>query len=170
MWHYNEDGRNVCVMNDYSINGHLISNSFVHISSEKKVNDTLVIPCTCQNLQFHAKCRNWSGIQNFPRRVLHALYIFQWPFAECYELINQGHANIPWPLQIVFNGVYEWPSTAIRWHTRYRNYKALGKRKSLLSTCHNKLCRRDLLHTVPFCFLCCSQHQQKKNASISKTV
>ena len=51
-WHYNEDGRNVCVMNDYSINGHLIPNSFVHISSETKVNDTLVIPCTCQIYNF----------------------------------------------------------------------------------------------------------------------
>ena len=42
-WRYNRDGRNVCVMNDYSINGHLIPNLFVHISSETKENDKSTI-------------------------------------------------------------------------------------------------------------------------------
>ena len=33
-WHHSEEGRNVCVMNDYSLNGHLIPNYFVHVSRE----------------------------------------------------------------------------------------------------------------------------------------
>ena len=47
-WHYNQDGRNVCIMNDYSVNGHLMPNSFAHISSEFTDSDTPVIHCSCQ--------------------------------------------------------------------------------------------------------------------------
>ena len=47
-WRYNQDGRNVCIMNDYSVNGHLMPNSFAHISSEFTDPDTPVIRCSCQ--------------------------------------------------------------------------------------------------------------------------
>ena len=51
-WRYNNNGRNVCAMNDYSINGHLIPNSFVHVSAEASGNGTHTIWCTCQIYHF----------------------------------------------------------------------------------------------------------------------
>ena len=42
-WHYHQAGRNVCIMNNYSVNGYLMPNSFVHISSEFTDDDTPVI-------------------------------------------------------------------------------------------------------------------------------
>ena len=51
-WHHSEEGRNVCVMNDYSINGHLIPNSFVHVSSDIMDDDSPIIHCTCEIYNF----------------------------------------------------------------------------------------------------------------------
>ena len=51
-WHHSEEGRNVCVMNDYSINGHLIPNSFVHVSSDITDDDSPIICCTCEIYNF----------------------------------------------------------------------------------------------------------------------
>ena len=51
-WHHSEEGRNVCVMNNYSVNGHLISNSFVHVSSDIMDDDSLIIHCTCEIYNF----------------------------------------------------------------------------------------------------------------------
>ena len=44
-----------------------------------------------------------------------------------YELINEGHANIPRPLQLVkiFNPVYEWSSPFIGRHITYKNNEVL---------------------------------------------
>ena len=51
-WRHSEKGRNVCVMNDYSVNGHLIPNSFIHVSSDIMDDDSPIIHCTCEIYNF----------------------------------------------------------------------------------------------------------------------
>ena len=75
-WRYNQDGRNVCIMNDYSVNGHLMPNSFAHISSEFTDGDTPVIRCSCQIYNFIQNVEIEEGSEIAPEDIVHALPFF----------------------------------------------------------------------------------------------
>ena len=94
-WPYNEDDGNVCVINNYSINGHLIPNSFVHIPSEPMENDTFVICCTCQIYNFIQNVEIDQESEISPDTSCIHCRFFNDHSLNAYELINQGHAKIP---------------------------------------------------------------------------
>ena len=93
-WRYNQDGRNVCIMNDYSVNGHLMPNSFVHISSEFTDDDTLVIHCSCQIYNFIQNVEIEEGSEIAPETSCMHCRFFQEHLLNAYEVINQGCTNI----------------------------------------------------------------------------
>ena len=93
-WHYHQAGRNVCIMNDYSVNGHLMPNSFVHISSEFTDDDTPVIRCSCQIYNFIQNVEIEDGSEIAPDTSCMHCRFFQEHLLNAYEVINQGCTNI----------------------------------------------------------------------------
>ena len=100
-WHYNQDGRNVCIMNNYSVNGHLMPNSFAHISSEFTDGDTPVIYCSCQVYNFIQNVEIEEGSEIAPETSCMHCRFFQEHLLNAYEVINQGCTNIARPLEMV---------------------------------------------------------------------
>ena len=104
-WHHSEDFRNVCVMNDYSINGHLIPNSFVHVSSDIMDDDSPIIHCTCEIYNFIQNVEIEQETTISPDTSCMHCRFFSEHLLNAYELINEGQANIPRPLQIVKSSI-----------------------------------------------------------------
>ena len=104
-WHYNQDGRNVCIMNDYSVNEHLMPNSFVHISSEFTDDDTPVIHCSCQIYNFIQNVEIEEGSEIAPETSCIHCRFFQEHLLNAYEVINQGCTNIARPLEMVKSSI-----------------------------------------------------------------
>ena len=104
-WHHSEDGRNVCVMNDYSVNGHLIPNSFVHVSADFTDDDSPIIRCTCQIYNFIQNVEIEEETAISPDTSCMHCRFYNEHLVNAYEVINQGHANIPRPLQMVKSSI-----------------------------------------------------------------
>ena len=100
-WRYNQDGRNVCIMNDYSFNGHLMPNSFAHISSEFTDGDTPVIHCSCQIYNFIQNVEIEEGLEIAPETSCMHCRFFQEHLLNAYEVIDQGCTNIARQLEMV---------------------------------------------------------------------
>ena len=100
-WCHSEDGRNVCVMNDYSVNGHLIPNSFVHVAADFTDDDSPIIHCTCQIYNFIQNVEIEQETAISPDTLCMHCQFYNEHLVNAYEVINQGHANIPRPLQMV---------------------------------------------------------------------
>ena len=100
-WRYNENGRNVCTMNDYSSNGHLIPNSFVHISAEASGNGTHTIRCVCQIYHFlkNVQVRQETEIA-LDTSCMHCRFSSE-HLIEAYDIINEGSSNLSCPLEMV---------------------------------------------------------------------
>ena len=104
-WRYNQDGRNVCIMNDYSVNGHLMPNSFAHISSKFTDGDTPVICCSCQIYNFIQNVEIEEGSEIAPETSCMHCHFFQEHLLNAYEVINQGCTNITRPLEMVRSSI-----------------------------------------------------------------
>ena len=104
-WHHSEKGRNVCVMNDYSINRHLIPNSFIHVSSDIMDDDSPIIRCTCEIYNFIQIVEIEQETEILPDTSCMYCRFFSEHLLNAYELINEGQANIPRSLQIVKSSI-----------------------------------------------------------------
>ena len=94
-WWYNENGRNVCPMKDYSINRH--SNSFVHVLAEPSGNGTHTICCTCQIYYFLEHMEIGQDLEiALKTPCMHRKHSIN-----AYDVINQGSSNLSRPLQMV---------------------------------------------------------------------
>ena len=92
-------------MNDYSVNGHLMPNSFVHISSEFTDDDTPIIRCSCQIYHFIQNVEMEQGSEIAPDTSCMHCRFFQEHLLNAYEVINEGCTNIPRPLEIVRSSI-----------------------------------------------------------------
>ena len=100
-WQYNNNGRNVCAMNDYSINGHLIPNSFVHVSAEASGNGTHTIRCTCQIYHFLENVEVGQETEIAPDTSCMHCRFYSEHLIEAYNIINEGSSHIGRPLEMV---------------------------------------------------------------------
>ena len=92
-------------MNDYSVNGHLMPNSFAHISSEFTDSDTLVIRCSCQIYNFIQNVEIEEGSEIAPETSCMHCRFFQEHLLNAYEVINRGCTNIARPLEMVRSSI-----------------------------------------------------------------
>ena len=92
-------------MNDYSVNGHLMPNSFAHISSEFTDGDTPVIHCSCQIYNFIQNVEIEEGSEIAPETSCMHCRFFQEHLLNAYEVINQGCTNIAQPLEMVRSSI-----------------------------------------------------------------
>ena len=104
-WRYNENGRNVCAMNDYSINGHLVPNSFVHVSSEPSGDGTHIIRCSCQIYHFLQNVEIGHESEISPETSCMHCRFYNDHLIDAYDVINQGSSNINRPLQMVKSSI-----------------------------------------------------------------
>ena len=78
-WRLSEGGKDICVMNDInSTSGHLIPNSFVHVSCEE-FEEGPIIKCNCEIYKFLRNSLQEEDNDNpelDPFYILHALQIF----------------------------------------------------------------------------------------------
>ena len=94
-------GRNVCVMNEYTLQGHLIPNSFVHISAEIFDETRPVIRCTCEVYNFLQNIEPDDNLElSHTTSCMHCRF-FNDHLLNAYEVISEGHPHLPRPLQII---------------------------------------------------------------------
>ena len=94
-WHYNQMGRNVCVMNEYTLQGHLIPNSFVHISAEIFDETRPVIRCTCEVYNFLQNIEPDDNLElSHTTSCMHCRF-FNDHLLNAYEVISEGHSHLP---------------------------------------------------------------------------
>ena len=104
-WRYTHEGKDICVMNDVnSITGHLLPNSFVHVSCEMFESGP-VIKCTCEIYKFLQHFANEQYIGDdqeldHETSCMHC-HFFNEHLLNAYEKIAQGEHNNSCPLQIV---------------------------------------------------------------------
>ena len=104
-WRYTHEGKDICVMNDVnSITGHLLPNSFVHVSCEMFESGP-VIKCTCEIYKFLQHFANEQYIGDdeeldHETSCMHCRF-FNEHLLNAYEKIAQGEHNNSRPLQIV---------------------------------------------------------------------
>ena len=79
----------------------MIPNSFVHISSEFADDDSPIIHCMCQIYNFIQSAEIEQETAISPDTSCMHCRFFNEHLLNAYELINEGHANIPRPLQMV---------------------------------------------------------------------
>ena len=100
-WRYNQMGRNVCVMNEYTLQGHLIPNSFVHISAEIFDETRPVIRCTCEVYNFLQNIDPDENLElSHTTSCMHCRF-FNDHLRNAYEVISEGHSHLPRPLEII---------------------------------------------------------------------
>ena len=88
-------------MNDYSINGHLIPNSFVHVSAEASGNGTHTIRCTCQIYHFLENVEVGQETEIAPDTSCMHCRFYSEHLTEAYDIINEGSSHIGRPLEMV---------------------------------------------------------------------
>ena len=104
-WRYTNEGKDICVMNDInSINGHLLPNSFVHVSCEMFESGP-VIKCTCEIYKFLQHFANEQYIGDdkeldIETSCMHCRF-FNEHLLNAYERITEGQHTNSRPLQIV---------------------------------------------------------------------
>ena len=91
----------LCAMNDYSINGHLIPNSFVHVSAEASGNGTHTIRCTCQIYHFLENVEVGQETEIAPDTSCMHCRFYSEHLIEAYDIINEGSSHIGRPLEMV---------------------------------------------------------------------
>ena len=148
-------------MNDYSVNGYLIPNSFVHVSSDFTDDDSPIIRCTCQIYNFIQNVEIEEETAISPDTSCMHCRFFSEHLLNTYELINEGQANIPRPLQIVKSSIQFMndPVVLLGDVLRTGTMKYSVKGNDYFSLITVNFGSRHLLHTVPLRFLCCSQHE-----------
>ena len=101
-WRYSEEGRNVCVMNDINVmTGHMIPNSFVHVSCEDYENGP-IIKCTCHIYKFlqHADHQQEIRYELDPETsCMHCRFFFD-HLLNAYEEVCTGR-QLTRPLEMV---------------------------------------------------------------------
>ena len=107
-WRYSEGGKDICVMNDInSTSGHLIPNSFVHVSCEEFEEGT-VIKCNCEIYKFLRNSLSEEDKENpdlDPNTSCMHCRFFQEHLIDAYAKIISSNANLPRPLDIVKNSL-----------------------------------------------------------------
>ena len=107
-WRFNQDGKDICVMNNINcVTGHLIPNSFVHVSSEV-FEEGPVIKCTCEIYKFLQHSLDEEDKQDGDldpdSSCMHCRF-FKEHLMGAYELITEGTTPVSRPLQIVQNSL-----------------------------------------------------------------
>ena len=93
-WCYNQDGRNVCIMNDYSVNGHLMPNSFAHISSDSQTLIHRLYAAVVKYIILSKMLKLNRDWKIAPETSCMHCRFFQEHLLNAYEVINQGCTNI----------------------------------------------------------------------------
>ena len=123
-WRFSKEGKDICVMNNINcVTGHLIPNSFVHVSSEV-FEEGPVIKCNCEIYKFLQHSLDEEDKQNGDldpdSSCMHCRF-FKEHLLGAYELISEGTAPISRPLQIVQNSIQCMNDPVLLLGDAYRN-------------------------------------------------
>ena len=105
---FSEGGKDICVMNDInSTSGHLIPNSFVHVSCEE-FEDGPVIKCNCEIYKFLQNSLFEEDKENSefdPKTSCMHCRFFNEHLMDAYAKIISSNSNLPRPLEMVQNSL-----------------------------------------------------------------
>ena len=107
-WRLSEGGKDICVMNDInSTSGHLIPNSFVHVSCEE-FEEGPIIKCNCEIYKFLRNSLQEEDIDNpelDPSTSCMHCRFFHDHLMDAYAKIISSNSNLPRPLDMVKNSL-----------------------------------------------------------------
>ena len=107
-WRFSEGGKDICVMNDInSTSGHLIPNSFVHVSCEE-FEDGPIIKCNCEIYKFLQNSLFEEDKENSeldPKTSCMHCRFFNEHLMDAYAKIISSNSNLPRPLEMVKNSL-----------------------------------------------------------------
>ena len=123
-WRFCQNGKNICVMNDInSVTGHLIPNSFVHVSCEQ-FEEGEVIKCTCEIYKFLLHSLEEEDLQDreldSTSSCMHCRF-FKEHLMGAYEAIIQGVTPFSRPLHLVQNSLQYMNDPVLLLGEAYRN-------------------------------------------------
>ena len=107
-WRFSEGGKDICVMNDInSKSGHLILNSFVHVSCEE-FEDGPIIKCNCEIYKFLRNSLFEEDKENpelDPNTSCMHCRFFNEHLMDAYAKIISSNSNLPQPLEMAKNSL-----------------------------------------------------------------
>ena len=107
-WRFSEGGKDICVMNDInSASGHLIPNSFVHVSSEE-FEDGPIIKCNCEIYKFLRNSLFEEDKENpelDPNTSCMHCRFFNEHLMDVYAKIISSNSNLLRPLEMAKNSL-----------------------------------------------------------------